>query len=89
MNALQWINRVLALLVALFVLAVVAPSLYVDCEPGGICGGWLNARSLHLLLYAAMAAIAVALVFFSRNRRRWFGVLGWGLLLAMAALVLQ
>ena len=80
---------VLALLVALLLLAVVAPSLYADCGLGSTCGGWLGARGLYLLLYVATAAIAVALVFSSRNHQRWVGVLGWVLLLTMAALVLR
>ena len=72
-------SRVLAVLLAIILLAVVGPSL----------GGEQSSRVSYIALYAAVFTAPVVLVFIGGSNRRWMSVGGWILLLMLAFVILR
>ena len=88
LSAARLIGRIMALLLGLLIIMVLAPSLQADCGVNTTCTGWLNSRLFYLLAYLLLVALPVMLVFIGHGAWYWLSIVGWIMLVLMAALLL-
>jgi len=85
----KWLNRLLAVLVALLLFAFVAPSIRPLCEYQGSCSMWSDGAAKYFAGYALAFALPVILICIGGKQRRWPVFLGWASLFTFAALLLR